>query len=87
MESESVSSLYMIWQILEKLYGCNHIVIGYELVKLSSIQLSMADYNAVDNINRIRDIFARYYGSHADVMFPYLQSLQSNAEKQVHKSW
>ncbi|KAG2730683.1 hypothetical protein I3760_01G305700 [Carya illinoinensis] len=39
-------------EILEKLYGPNHIVIGYELVKLSSIQLSMGDRGAVKNINR-----------------------------------
>ncbi|BFG23033.1 hypothetical protein CerSpe_093070 [Prunus speciosa] len=38
--------------ILEKLYNPNHIVIGCEHVKLSSIQLSLGDCAAVDSINR-----------------------------------
>ncbi|ONI27939.1 hypothetical protein PRUPE_1G112300 [Prunus persica] len=50
--------------ILEKLYNHNHIVIGYELVKLSSIQLSLGDCAAVDSINRPCDIFSCYYGSY-----------------------
>ncbi|KAF5467559.1 hypothetical protein F2P56_017372 [Juglans regia] len=70
-------------EILEKLYGPNHIVIGYELVKLSSIQLSMGDRTAVKNINRVSEIFSRYYGSHADKMFPYLQPLQGKLTKLV----
>ncbi|XP_042957525.1 uncharacterized protein LOC122292962 isoform X6 [Carya illinoinensis] len=70
-------------EILEKLYGPNHIVIGYELVKLSSIQLSMGDRGAVKNINRVSEIFSRYYGSHADIMFPYLQPLQGKLSKLV----
>ncbi|XP_041008252.1 uncharacterized protein LOC121252549 isoform X10 [Juglans microcarpa x Juglans regia] len=68
-------------EILEKLYGPNHIVIGYELVKLSSLQLSMGDRTAVKNINRVSEIFSRYYGSHADKVFPYLQPLQGKLTK------
>ncbi|KAK0593132.1 hypothetical protein LWI29_031522 [Acer saccharum] len=70
-------------EILEKLYGHNHIVIGYELVKLSSVQLSLGDSDAVDSINRLDTIFKRYYGSHADVMFQFLQPLQKDAHKLV----
>ncbi|XP_057458415.1 uncharacterized protein LOC130749135 [Lotus japonicus] len=63
-------------QILEKLYDPGDIVIAYELVKLSSIQLSLDDATAVDSISRIGDIFSRYYGLHADLAFPYLQYLR-----------
>ncbi|GAY61351.1 hypothetical protein CUMW_209300 [Citrus unshiu] len=68
-------------EILEKLYGHNHIVIGYELVKLSSIQLSLDDHNAVDTISRLAAIFLRYFGSHAETMFPHLLFLQREALK------
>lgn len=71
----------MHWQILEKLYGHNHIVIGYELVKLSSIQLSLDDHNAVDTISRLAAIFLHYFGSHAETMFPHLLFLQREALK------
>ncbi|KAI9157468.1 hypothetical protein LWI28_023036 [Acer negundo] len=70
-------------EILEKLYGHNHIVIGYELVKLSSVQLSLGDCDAVDSINRLDTIFKRYYGSHADVMFQFMQPLRKDAHKLV----
>ncbi|KAJ0045831.1 hypothetical protein Pint_05246 [Pistacia integerrima] len=70
-------------EILEKLYEHNHIAIGYELVKLSSIQLSLGDRNVVDNINQLEAIFLRYYGSQADTMFPNLQSLREMALKLV----
>ncbi|CAB4301565.1 unnamed protein product [Prunus armeniaca] len=72
-------------EILEKLYNPNHIVIGYELVKLSSIQLSLGDCAAVDSINRPCDIFSCYYGSHTYKIFPYLQFLRRR-EKQT-SSW
>ncbi|XP_014522619.1 SET and MYND domain-containing protein 4 [Vigna radiata var. radiata] len=68
-------------QILEKLYDTDDIVIAYELVKLSSIQLSLDDSTAMESINRIDDIFSRYYGRHADLVFPYLQYLRGEIEK------
>ncbi|KAG5148355.1 hypothetical protein AAZX31_06G133300 [Glycine max] len=68
-------------QILEKLYDTDDIVIAYELVKLSSIQLSLDDGTAVESISRIDDIFSRYYGLHADLVFPYLQYLRREVEK------
>ncbi|KAK9913904.1 hypothetical protein M0R45_037708 [Rubus argutus] len=63
-------------QILENLYNPNHIVIGYELAKLSSIQLLLGDTAAMDSIDRLYEIFSCYYGSHTDVIFPYLQLLR-----------
>ncbi|KAI3458405.1 hypothetical protein Pfo_015068 [Paulownia fortunei] len=66
-------------EILETLYGENHIVIGNELIKLASIRLSMGHKSAGDNTSRIVAIFSRYYGSHADVMFPYLRYLKRDA--------
>ncbi|CAI8598663.1 unnamed protein product [Vicia faba] len=63
-------------QILEKLYDPDDIVIAYELVKLSSVQLSLGDDSAVNSISRIGAIFSRYYGLHADLVFPYLQYLR-----------
>ncbi|KAL9312758.1 hypothetical protein ACSQ67_018210 [Phaseolus vulgaris] len=68
-------------QILEKLYDTDDIVIAYELVKLSSIQLSLDDSTAAESINRIDDIFSRYYGLHADLVFPDLQYLRKEIEK------
>ncbi|PIA59746.1 hypothetical protein AQUCO_00400563v1 [Aquilegia coerulea] len=69
-------------QILEKLYHPKHIVIGNELVKLSSIELSLGDRsNAMDNIIRLCEVFTLYYGSHAPKIFPYLESLQKEASK------
>ncbi|KZV30021.1 SET and MYND domain-containing protein 4, partial [Dorcoceras hygrometricum] len=63
-------------QILKKLYGKDHIVIGNELIKLLSIQLSTGHENAAENANRLVKIFARYYGPHADIIFPYLTHLK-----------
>ncbi|KAK2444714.1 SET and MYND domain-containing protein [Trifolium repens] len=63
-------------QILEKLYDPDDIVIAYELVKLSSVQLSLGDDSAVDSISRIGAIFSCYYGLHADLVFPHLQYLR-----------
>ncbi|KAL5569695.1 hypothetical protein UlMin_026270 [Ulmus minor] len=70
-------------EILEKLYHPNHIVIGHELAKLSSIQLSLDDSTALDNINRLSNIFSCYYGSHAHTIFPLLQFLQIESRKFV----
>ncbi|XP_050219909.1 uncharacterized protein LOC126670260 isoform X2 [Mercurialis annua] len=63
-------------KILERLYGQNHIAIGYELVKLSTIQLSTGDASSVHSVEQLDAIFQRYFGSHADFIFPYLQSLR-----------
>ena len=69
-----------LWQILEKLYGPDDIVIAYELVKLCSIQLSLGDATALDSINRMDNIFSRYYGLHSNLVFPYLQYLRREIE-------
>ncbi|KAG8633606.1 SET and MYND domain-containing protein 4 isoform X3 [Manihot esculenta] len=66
-------------KILEMLYGSDHIAVGHELIKLSTIQLSLGDPSAADTINRLGLIFLRYYGSHADFIFPYLQTLKREA--------
>ena len=71
------------WQILKKLYGPGHIAIGNELIKLSSIQLSLGDRIAVDSINWVDVIFSQYYGSHVNTVYPYLQSLKREAHKLV----
>ncbi|KAL4339767.1 hypothetical protein GQ457_08G010200 [Hibiscus cannabinus] len=63
-------------EILEMLYGPNHIATGNELVKLSSIQLAMGDSTAANNINRASEIFCKYYGPHAPTIFPYLLVLE-----------
>ncbi|KAF1865656.1 hypothetical protein Lal_00005033 [Lupinus albus] len=68
-------------QILEKLYDPDDIVIAYELVKFSSIQLSLGDGTAVESISRIGDIFSLYYGIHAELVFPYLRYLRGEIEK------
>ncbi|XP_073123784.1 uncharacterized protein [Henckelia pumila] len=65
-------------EILEKLYGKDHIVIGNELIKLVSIQLSMGRESAAKNANRLVNIFSRYYGSDADIIFPHLTYLKKN---------
>ncbi|KAF5178717.1 Tetratricopeptide repeat (TPR)-like superfamily protein, partial [Thalictrum thalictroides] len=68
--------------ILEKLYHPKHIVIGNELVKLSSIQLSLGDRSsAMDSIIRLYEVITLYYGSHASKIFPYLESLQKEVSK------
>ncbi|XP_027104081.1 uncharacterized protein [Coffea arabica] len=66
-------------KILEKLYDPNHIAIGNELLKLASIQLSFEDSTASDTLNRVAAIFLRYYGSHANKIFPCLQLLKEEA--------
>lgn len=63
-------------QILEVLYDPNHIAIGNELLKLASILLSLGDCTAADSIARVVAIFSRYYGSHANLIFPHLQFLK-----------
>lgn len=68
-------------QILEKLYSPDHVVIGYELVKLLSIQLSLGDVDAGETLNRLGMIFEHHYGSHAAVVFPYLKSFKREARK------
>ncbi|XP_057482812.1 uncharacterized protein LOC130769627 isoform X1 [Actinidia eriantha] len=70
-------------EILEKLYGPGHVAIGNELIKLSSIQLSLGDRIAVDSINWLDVIFSQYYGSHVNTVYPYLQSLKREAYKLV----
>lgn len=68
-------------EILEKLYGKDHIVIANELIKLVSIQLSMGHESAAENANPLVKIFSKYYGSHADVIFPHLTYLKKNVCK------
>ncbi|XP_077223586.1 tetratricopeptide repeat (TPR)-like superfamily protein isoform X2 [Tasmannia lanceolata] len=69
-------------EILEKLYHKDHIVIGNELMKLASIQLSLHDLPAaLSSINRLDAIFSLYYGSHAARLFPYLENLRREANK------
>ncbi|CAH1445465.1 unnamed protein product [Lactuca virosa] len=64
-------------KVLEKLYGEEHIVIGNELVKLASIQLSLGEKAAFEETrNRIKLVFSLHYGSHVDVMFPHLHFLK-----------
>ncbi|XP_056172101.1 uncharacterized protein LOC115664565 isoform X2 [Syzygium oleosum] len=70
-----------IAEILEKLYSPDHVVIGYELVKLLSIQLSLGDVAAGETLNRLCIIFEHHYGSHAAVVFPYLRSFKREARK------
>ncbi|XP_038895096.1 SET and MYND domain-containing protein 4 isoform X3 [Benincasa hispida] len=70
-------------RILEKLYGENHIAIGNELLKLSSILISVGDHNAVDCIKRLSKIFRCYYGSHVNTMFPFLNILKEETLKFV----
>ncbi|XAR66066.1 Histone-lysine N-methyltransferase [Bertholletia excelsa] len=70
-------------KILEKLYGPDHIAVGNELIKLSSIELSLVNKNAGESLNRAIEIFSRYYGSHVNMIFPYLQGLGKEAKKIV----
>uniref|UniRef100_A0A803P160 SET domain-containing protein n=1 Tax=Cannabis sativa TaxID=3483 RepID=A0A803P160_CANSA len=70
-------------EILEKLYPRNHIVIGHELVKLSSIQLALRDSTASETINQLANIFSCYYGKHADTIFPPLQIFRKETQKIV----
>ncbi|XP_064960764.1 uncharacterized protein LOC103993668 isoform X2 [Musa acuminata AAA Group] len=69
-------------EILEKLYGSNHIVMGHELMKLASIQLCTGDRTAtLSSIERVESIFLLYYGSHVDRIFPHLKVLRTEAER------
>ena len=58
-------------------------VIGNELVKLASIQLSLGDADTIDTIKQVDTIFLLYYGSHADIIFPQLENLKREAIKLV----
>ncbi|KAK6135538.1 hypothetical protein DH2020_030709 [Rehmannia glutinosa] len=66
-------------EILETLYGENHIVIGNELIKVASIRHSMGHKSAANDTSRMVAIFSRYYGSHADIIFPHLRYLKREA--------
>ncbi|KAL3653368.1 hypothetical protein CASFOL_003049 [Castilleja foliolosa] len=66
-------------EILEMLYGENHIVVANELIKLASIRHSMGQKSGASDTGRMVEIFYRYYGSHADVIFPHLRYLKSKA--------
>lgn len=68
-------------QILEKLYDPKHIVIGNELVKLASIQLSLGDSAIIDTIEQVDAIFSQYYGAHANIILPQLEYLKREAIK------
>ncbi|KAK6135587.1 hypothetical protein DH2020_030695 [Rehmannia glutinosa] len=70
-------------EILETLYGENHIVIGNELIKLASIRHSMGHKSAANDTSRMVAIFSRYYGSHADIIFPHLRYLKREASSLV----
>lgn len=68
-------------EILEKLYHSKHIVIGHELMKLASIQLSLGDRTtARHNIKRLEAIFSLYYGSHVSEIFPYIEDLRREVD-------
>ncbi|XP_042492163.1 histone-lysine N-methyltransferase SMYD3 isoform X7 [Macadamia integrifolia] len=73
-------------EILEKLYTANHIVIGNELVKLASIQLSMGESTVVETIDRLEKIFSMHYGPHATSIFPYLQTLKGEYANSLRSS-
>ncbi|MQL84189.1 hypothetical protein Taro_016678, partial [Colocasia esculenta] len=71
--------------ILEKLYHDNHIVIGNELVKLASLQLSLGDHvSALRSVDRLEAIFSLYYGPHADLGSIWSDST-SNHDLEVFK--
>ncbi|KAE9465086.1 hypothetical protein C3L33_02999, partial [Rhododendron williamsianum] len=70
-------------EILEKLYGPDHIAIGHELLKLASIQLAMGDPSAVEILDRAEAIFSLYYGCHANTIFPHLQCHKIQARELV----
>ncbi|RRT77487.1 hypothetical protein B296_00019184 [Ensete ventricosum] len=82
--SYSIRCTHLKINILEKLYGRDHIVIGHELMKLASIQLCMGDRTAaLSSIKRVDSIFLLYYGSHVDRIFPHLKEevLRTEAER------
>ncbi|XP_068645515.1 histone-lysine N-methyltransferase ASHR1 isoform X2 [Aristolochia californica] len=68
-------------QILEKLYHGNHIVLGNEIMKLASIQLSLNDYSSAKNsLDRLYAILQLHYGSHTVKVLPYAEKLGKEAE-------
>lgn len=68
--------------MLKKLYHKNHIAVGNELVKLASLQLSLYDFeSATYNIKQLEAITSCYYGSHATILFPYLDGLRTQLNK------
>ncbi|KAK1260971.1 hypothetical protein QJS04_geneDACA001961 [Acorus gramineus] len=72
-------------EILEKIYHPNHIAIGNELVKLTSIQLLLGDHDStLDNVNRLDAIFSLHYGAHATKIFPYLESIKRECDRHAH---
>ncbi|PKI76469.1 SET and MYND domain-containing protein 4 [Punica granatum] len=68
-------------EILEKLYGPDHIAIGYELLKLLSIKMGSGYLTHPEIADRLGMIFNSYYGPHADKLFPYLRSLRREIGK------
>ncbi|XP_010499889.1 PREDICTED: SET and MYND domain-containing protein 4-like [Camelina sativa] len=72
-------------KILKRLYEEEHVVIGNEMVKLASIQLASGDSSgAWKTTKRLSQIFAKYYGSHAETLFSYLPCLKQEAAKAVN---
>ncbi|GMN41096.1 hypothetical protein TIFTF001_010314 [Ficus carica] len=59
-------------EILEKLYNSHHVVIGHELVKISSIQLSLNESDVDSSFSRMKDIFKCYYGQETYEIFPHI---------------
>lgn len=71
-------------EILEELYHAKHIVIGNELMKLASIQLTLNNYaSALVSIKQVDEIFSLYYGPHKVRLFPYLEDIHREAGKTV----
>ncbi|XP_072963052.1 histone-lysine N-methyltransferase ASHR1 isoform X1 [Typha angustifolia] len=67
-------------KILEKLYHTEHIVIGHELIKLATIQLSLGDgTSAVNSVKQVDVIFSLYYGANMTKRFPYIGFLREQA--------
>ncbi|EPS62414.1 hypothetical protein M569_12375, partial [Genlisea aurea] len=61
------------FEILEALHGKDHIIVGNELIKLSSVQHFVGPAaSAAESISRLRAIFSRHYGSHANLLLPHL---------------
>ncbi|KAG9441179.1 hypothetical protein H6P81_017033 [Aristolochia fimbriata] len=68
-------------QILEKLYHVNHIVLGNEIMKLASIQLSLNNHTSAKNsLDRLYAILQLHYGSHIMKVLPYAENLRKEAE-------
>lgn len=69
--------------ILEKLYGPDHIVIAYELLKLLSIKMALGNCISPEIADRLHKILKCYYGSHVHAAFPFLGSLAKDTGKSV----